>query len=95
MKGTGATRVMVGIRLIEPFNISRGTASIAIPSSTNTPSIKEVPITHLRPYVSSLDGTPWTSDNPADAIHPQMHTCSEPGCTKHATHNDGTTDTPY
>ena len=103
MKGTGASRAMVGVRLIGPLNVSRGTATVAIPPSTmhpqspmiNIPKVNEVPISHLRPYVSTLDGTAWTCDNPADAVHPHMVTCDEPGCISHATHNDGTTDNPY
>ena len=95
MMGAGSSRIMKGVSLMEPFNISKGTARVAVPTSTNIPSFCEVPINHLRPYVPLLEGTPWACDNPADVTHPKMLLCSEPGCCSHATHDDGTTDTPY
>ena len=95
MMGAGSSRIMKGVSLMEPFNISKGTARVAVPTSTNIPSFCEVPINHLRPYVPLLEGTPWACVNPADVAHPKMLICSEPGCCSHATHDDGTTDTPY
>ena len=80
MKGAGSNRIMKGVSLIEPFNISTGTATIVVPNSTNIPHTREVPITHLRPYVPLLEGTPWACDNPADVTHPKMRLFSEPGC---------------
>ena len=94
--GSGANRIMRGVRLTDKFNLTTGTALVAVPSETsNIPRTHEVPIKHLRPYVASLDGRRWTTDNPADASHPNMLVCSEPGCVKHATHDDGTTECPY
>ena len=62
--------------IIEPFNITSGTATIAIPSSVLNSTV-EVPIKHVRPYVPALDGTPWVCNNSADAIHPKMLKFSE------------------
>ena len=85
---------MTGVRMLG-VNTSRGTVTISVPSKTNIPQTIEVPIGHIRPYVRALGGTHWTSDNPSGACHPLMLVCSEPGCTTHATHNDGMTDVPF
>ena len=86
---------MSGIRMLYGINTSKGTASIAVPTDTNIPRIVNVPVSHLRPYVPSLEGTSWTSDDPACADHPCMLRCSEPTCSNPATHNDGSAGLEY
>ena len=95
MAGSGAQRVMTGVRVLEEYNMTEGTATVSIPTDCNIPNFKNVPLRHLRPYVYSLEGTPWISDNPADADHVSMLRCSEPSCTNPATHNDGSPEHEY
>ena len=87
--------MMIGVRVIESVNISTGRILISISSDSNIPYSKEVPFTHLRPYVAALEGAPWSHDDPARVDHPQMLRCSEPGCNAPATHDDGTPSDPY
>ena len=95
LEGTGAHRVVFGVRMMYGINTPRGTSSIAVPTDTNIPRIINVPVSHLRPYIPSLEGTAWTSDDPAYADHPCMLRCSEPTCNKPATHNDGSAGLEY
>ena len=82
-------------KLLNEFNMSEGTAWIAVPTACNIPHSMEVPISHLRPYVTSLDGKAWHADNPADVDHIDMVRCSEPTCNRPATHNDGSHEHEY
>ena len=95
LEGMGAHKVMSGVRMLYSINTSRGTASIAVPTDTNIPRIINVPVSHLRPYVPSLEGTAWTSDNPVCADHPCMLRCNEPTCDNPATHNDSSVGLEY
>ena len=95
MGGVGANRVMRGVNILNEFNMSEGTAMISVPTACNIPHTMEVPISHLRPYVASLDGRYWSADNPADANHVDMIRCSEPTCNRPATHNDGSQEHDY
>lgn len=87
--------MMIGVRVIESINISTGRILISIPSDSNMPHSKEVPVTHLRPYMAALQSVPWSHDDPSKADHPQMLRRSEPGCKAPAMHDDGTSLDPY
>ena len=83
MDGIGAQRNMLGVRVNEVFNLSNGTAHISVPDQNGVSVAHDtVPINHLRPYVSELDGALWTDDNPSDVNHKLMLCCSEVGCNK-------------
>jgi len=52
-------------------------------------------VSHLRPYVPSLEGTAWMSDGPMCADYPCMLRCNEPTCSNLATHHDGSAGLEY
>ena len=101
MSGRGAQRIMRGVCLVSEVDVSEGMVHVAL--ATNTPKISTdkntlfyfIPLSHLRPYVSSLEGAPWTSDDPADENHNNMKRCDEPMCNMPATHNDGSQEHEY
>ena len=96
MSGSHASRKMIGVYVNETFNMSEGTAKIAIPRAEGELFYySHVPINHLRPYVASLHEVAWTEDNPSRADHPRMLRCQERGCENAATHNDGTDSNEY
>ena len=97
MSGSGAHRTMCGVRMVSGVDVSEGMVGIKLAArpSRRMNKTKIVPLSHLRPYVSSLEGAPWAADDPADVDHVEMVRCFEPMCNTPATHNDGSVEHEY
>lgn len=94
--GAGAEKVLVAVR-VQWVNASEGMALSSLDPGPLGGEIHqlEIPLTHLRLFVLSLENKAWSGINPSDVNIDGMRECDIAGCERPAINNDDTDSTRF